>query len=475
MIKPNIVILLILFPLFYSGVFSQDTTAILQNDTIDPYYLDSVNLDLLIASESGNINSLLESIRSGADVNTSTYQGVTPLMYAAQANNIEILKILLHNGADPNIRPANGKTALISAAIFNNTDIAEMLIQYGADIDTCDDYSVNPLIYAAAYGYYILTDMLIYYGAEIDKRDADSTNAIIIAALNGKTNIVDLLIQKGVDINSSDKNDFTPLIVAVQNGHYDVVKLLLENGSYVNAKTNFGTTPLYYAANNGYTDIVQLLIENNANVNEKVLKEKSLSTLPNIYNYPIIRKKLKQNGLKMNYWPAFNSLIIGYGFNFNNKDILSGAVVGVNDYKLNIGMSIGYEMRYWEKRTLVESKSNFYYQFREKRSSAYFALEKRFSILTRLKSKTGYLLGGKVLYTFGSYRGSSIKPDGKFKFTPQAGFYYSMKYFAAKLLYEYIDYDIYKVSPHRINIQLLLKLDLIRYNKYEKEVNWLTY
>jgi len=470
-----IIFLLFLFAFHHSDLFSQDTTTITQTDTIDSHFQDSVNLNLLIAAEKGDINSLLESIRSGAEINSTTYQGVTSLMYAAQADHLDITQILLHNGADPNIQPQDGTTALISAIIFNNIDIADQLIQHGADIKYCDNFSFSPLMYASVYGYFVMTDMLIYYGADIDQRSDDSTNSIIMASLNGKNHIVDLLIQKGADVNSSDKNGFTPLIVAAQNGHYDIVKLLTENGALLNHKTKYGFTPLYYAANNGYTDIVKLLLEKGAIVNEKFQGNKNLASLPSIYNYPLIRKMLKEKGLKLNYWPGFHSLIIGYGINFNNKDILLGGIIGINDYKYNIGISLGYEMRYWAKPTLVEQNPDLYYQFWEKRSTIHVTTEKRFSIISRLKSETGCLLGGKGLFTFGSYRGSSTHPDSKFKFAPQAGIYYSMKIFSVKLLYEYIDYGNFEVPPYRINVQLLLNIDLVKYRKYDKELRWLAY
>lgn len=454
---------------------SQDTTEIPQNDTVDPFYQDSVNLNLLLAAEQGDKEGVLEALRSGADINTKTYFGVTPLMYATQENHLNILKILLHNGADPKIKPSDGTTPLIMATIYNHLDAADILIQYGADINTSDDLSANPLLYASFYGYYYMTDMLLYYGANINYEDDENTNAIILASFNGKPEIVDMLAGHGADINSRDVNGFTPLIVAAQNGHFEVAEQLIEKKADVNARTIYNTTAFFYAVNNGYTEIVKLLMKNGANTEEEILKGKKLNSLPSIYNYPLIRKVLRENGLKLNYWPGFNSISIGPVFNFNIKDILSGLIVGINDYKYNLGIYMGYEMRYRAKRTLVEKNPVYLYQFWERRSAIHLSVEKRFNFFSYPISKTGWLLGAKTLYTFGSYRGASSAPESKFKFTPQAGLYYANDWFKAKLIYEYIDYGNYEVPPHRLNIQLLFDFKFIKYKKYEKKVTWLVY
>lgn len=475
MSKPLFTLLFVVIYFSHFTLLSQDTTSIPENDTIDPFYQDSVNLNLLLAAEQGNKEAVLEAIRSGADINTKTYYGVTPLIYATQENHIDIIEILLFNGADPNIKTRDGTTPLIMATLYDNLDAANLLIQYGANINAADEFSANPLLYSACYGYFYITDMLLYYGADINYKDNDSTSAIIMASFNGKTEIVVLLIKNGADVNSKDINGFTPLIVAAQNGHYEVANLLIDSNANVNATTIYNTSPLFYATNNGYTDIVDLLLENGAKVRAEILDDKSLSSLPSIYNYPLIRKTLREHGLKLNYWPGFSNISLGLGINFNAKDILSGLVLGINDYKYNIGIYAGYEMRYWAKRTLVEKSPYYFYQFWERRSTIHFAIEKRFKLNNLSVTDIGLLLGAKGLYTFGSYRGTANDPESTFKFTPQAGFYFSKNSFRTKLIYEYIDYGNYEVIPHRINIQILYDINFVKYNKYEKKVNWLVY
>ena len=43
----------------------------------------------------GNEKNVLMLLKAGADVNTSTYEGITPLMYASQGGYLSIVKILI--------------------------------------------------------------------------------------------------------------------------------------------------------------------------------------------------------------------------------------------------------------------------------------------------------------------------------------------------------------------------------------------
>jgi ankyrin repeat protein len=108
--------------LFRPSLIAQDSP--LARDT--SYYLLSDNdFNLILAAERGHYENVKSLLIRGQNVNTTTSEGVTPLMYAADRGDIEIVKLLLEYKADVDIQPYNGLTALMSAAINNHLKVAE--------------------------------------------------------------------------------------------------------------------------------------------------------------------------------------------------------------------------------------------------------------------------------------------------------------------------------------------------------------
>jgi len=93
----------------------------------------------------GDIKSLKEFISAGADVNSKTLDGDTPLDLAMSMDKEEIAKLLLANGADVNAKNTVGWTPLHEAADRGQMEIAEILIDKGADLNAMDDDDRTPL------------------------------------------------------------------------------------------------------------------------------------------------------------------------------------------------------------------------------------------------------------------------------------------------------------------------------------------
>ena len=72
----------------------------------------------------------------GADVNAMGYENnhemTPPVVLAAWEGGMEALRLLLENGADPNSRSSNGVTPLSTAIRHGKKDRVELLKQFGA-------------------------------------------------------------------------------------------------------------------------------------------------------------------------------------------------------------------------------------------------------------------------------------------------------------------------------------------------------
>ena len=69
----------------------------------------------------------------GADVNTKSSKGITPLISASIKGILENVSLLVDAGAEINTAAKDGSTALIYSAYYGHADIARYLLSKGAD------------------------------------------------------------------------------------------------------------------------------------------------------------------------------------------------------------------------------------------------------------------------------------------------------------------------------------------------------
>jgi len=92
-------------------------------------------MDTFNVYENGNIADVTQLLNGGANINSLSLFGMTPLMYACRGRNLEVVKLLLSRGADVNARATDGRTALIIASMTRNVEIVQFLLTKGADIN----------------------------------------------------------------------------------------------------------------------------------------------------------------------------------------------------------------------------------------------------------------------------------------------------------------------------------------------------
>lgn len=83
------------------------------------------------AEEDAKIIKLL--IKSGANPNSLSDEGKTPLYGSIFRSSVPKVKVLLENGADPNFYSSLGYTPLIEASIRGNLEVVKLLLEHGAD------------------------------------------------------------------------------------------------------------------------------------------------------------------------------------------------------------------------------------------------------------------------------------------------------------------------------------------------------
>ncbi|MBN2348817.1 MAG: ankyrin repeat domain-containing protein [Bacteroidales bacterium] len=448
-----------------------DTTAI---DTSE-YIAGNLNYNLIIAADKGYEEEVLRLLNEGAEVNSATWEGVTPLMYATQNGHLTVCQILLLNGADPDKKPDNGITALITAIMNNDLDIAELLIRNQADINLPDFDGITPLMHAIIDSNIIMTDMLLYYEADISGKDQYNNNAVIVASYLGYTDIVKLLLESGADPNTPDYFGYTALSCAIQNNHQETAQLLLTYGAKADTLINDLFSPLAIAVIQGNLNIVKMLKEHGANLDSYVSKTMKVYDLAKINRNDSIVAYLKMFKVSKSIWPAIGSYFIGATLNWNFTDFLTGPEFGFHEYKYNADISAGYLIRPSAIRILSAPDADTSYQYWERRHMIYTGLNKNITLYSSKSDnfKTGISLGIKGVYTWGGYRGSTQKPDNKILAVPLAGLFLTMSRFQILANYEYTNLGVYKIDPGRIFITFRFHINNKKTSYKYKTIPWL--
>ncbi|KAI8326060.1 ankyrin repeat protein, partial [Martensiomyces pterosporus] len=81
----------------------------------------------------GDVDAILQMIRSGTSVDIRDSVGRTPLHVACSCGNVAGARLLIHMGADVNATDNVGNTPLTIAATGARSDVVIPLLEGGAD------------------------------------------------------------------------------------------------------------------------------------------------------------------------------------------------------------------------------------------------------------------------------------------------------------------------------------------------------
>ncbi|KAF5618686.1 ankyrin repeat domain protein [Fusarium sp. NRRL 52700] len=208
---------------------------------------------LLLAASYGTYNGLLR---------VSDLNAPTKLLYLPRLGYHEVLDLLLQSGADVNTSDMDDLTPLHVASSKGLTDMVEILIQKGADLNVKDVAGRTPLHTSAARGHFRVTQLLIQHGADVGSRDNSGRNTLHHACFSRDVEIVNLIIGSS-QIQMLDEADHwgsTPLSLAARFGEADILSALIDTGAVeVESSDRFGRTTGWWATSRNHGAVMRLL------------------------------------------------------------------------------------------------------------------------------------------------------------------------------------------------------------------------
>ncbi|XP_051473922.1 ankyrin-2 isoform X6 [Apus apus] len=272
----------------------------------DPEALSDSNASFLRAARAGNVDKVVEYLKSGIDINTcnqnglnalhlaakeghvglvqellergsavdsATKKGNTALHIASLAGQAEVVKVLVKEGANINAQSQNGFTPLYMAAQENHIEVVKYLLENGANQSTATEDGFTPLAVALQQGHNQAVAILL----ENDTKGKVRLPALHIAARKDDTKSAALLLQNDHNadvqskmmVNRTTESGFTPLHIAAHYGNVNVATLLLNRGAAVDFTARNGITPLHVASKRGNTNMVKLLLDRGGQIDAK--------------------------------------------------------------------------------------------------------------------------------------------------------------------------------------------------------------
>jgi cytohesin len=232
-----------------------------RSDVVRELLENGVKPSLHSAAMLGRLETVLDLIAGGADVNARDMLKRTPLHLTVSS---VIAEALITNGSDINCEDGYGSTALMEAAQAGRKNIVEVLLTNGSDMNMHDRWGSTAMHNAVRNGHKDIAEIFIGWGFDVREIGAE---LVFTAAAAGKSNVLQLLQEHGAEIDTKAKNEYTPLHIAVFMGHTDVVEWLIDKGADINTSTEYGTTPLHSAVERGRYTMVELLIVGGAACN----------------------------------------------------------------------------------------------------------------------------------------------------------------------------------------------------------------
>lgn len=189
-------------------------------------------------------------VRKGAEINASTYDGITAVITAAVNGRTEMIEVLHSLGARLNARAKNRYSARFFAIANANFEADEVLVKLGAEKLTIQEQL--KILWPKIVG-------IVFFPFMYRRMKRTLLTNLIVASMHDDLTNAKKWHSLGAPINGIGIDGNTPLIVAVKNGHLSMVEFLIEQGADIGQSNLAGETALSIAGETGDSHLIALL------------------------------------------------------------------------------------------------------------------------------------------------------------------------------------------------------------------------
>ena len=221
------------------------------------------------AAEKHETITVQELLRNGAEVNSLSLSGETPLhrcVWSTRNVNLtkdwrikqcKVAQLLISAGANISAKDTDGSQALhIACGIGANLDLVKILIASGASLEESNQLGVSLL------------------GCAVTELWRNSSPVI----MRKRVEIIEFLIEKGAALNGRDNDGDTPLFQALFDHKAIFVDVLLSKGADHTIIDNTGSTILHITARYSNTECACVLEQANLRGVDAEAKDKKSKT-----------------------------------------------------------------------------------------------------------------------------------------------------------------------------------------------------
>ena len=210
---------------------------------------------LIVSARNGNVKTIIQLIKSGADINVTDNNGSSLLNIAFENKYDNLIKLLLDYDIDPNQNDIHGNKIIFYYLENGMYDMVKYFINCGADINKKNGNGDTLLILSCKKGVFEMSKFIIDHGADINLENDEGDSALLASCSCGFENICNYLIDNGADVNkkkstrhnndASEFSDNETLDCSLEdlNDLYDAVNSIFEGTtSQTTSQTTSNTT-----------------------------------------------------------------------------------------------------------------------------------------------------------------------------------------------------------------------------------------
>uniref|UniRef100_A0A672QNT7 Ankyrin 3 n=1 Tax=Sinocyclocheilus grahami TaxID=75366 RepID=A0A672QNT7_SINGR len=250
------------------------------------------NASYLRAARAGNLEKVLDYLKTGVDINICNQNGLNALHLASKEGHVDVVAELLKLGANVDAATKKGNTALHIASLAGQAEVVRELVTNGANVNHIVSVEhlevlrfdgLTPLHCGARSGHEQVVEMLLDRGAPILSKTKNGLSPLHMATQGDHLNCVQLLLHHNAPVDDVTNDYLTALHVAAHCGHYKVAKVIVDKKANPNAKALNGFTPLHIACKKNRMKVMELLLKHGASL--QAVTEKSTTNECNVHSF----------------------------------------------------------------------------------------------------------------------------------------------------------------------------------------------